>query len=72
MIPLCTTATLPEICGCAFSSVGLPWVAQRVCAIPSEPEICDVFTASARLITLPTRRSRSTWPALINAKPAES
>src|SRR5216683_3102303 len=29
MIPLCTTATPPYLCGCAFSSDGLPCVAQH-------------------------------------------
>ena len=30
MMPLCTTATSPDRWGCAFVSVGRPWVAQRV------------------------------------------
>ncbi|CAM5571450.1 hypothetical protein SBADM41S_00121 [Streptomyces badius] len=39
MIPLWTTATLfsASRCGCAFSSLGAPWVAQRVWAIPVVP-----------------------------------
>ncbi len=39
MIPLCTTATWPAAsrCGWAFSSLGAPWVAQRVCAMPVVP-----------------------------------
>ncbi len=39
MMPLWTTATLPSAsrCGWAFSSVGAPWVAQRVCAMPVVP-----------------------------------
>ena len=39
MIPLCTTAICPvqSTCGCALRSLGAPWVAQRVCAIPQEP-----------------------------------
>ena len=36
MMPLCTSASRPSAlrCGCAFASVGPPWVAQRVCPIP--------------------------------------
>jgi hypothetical protein len=36
MIPLCTSASLPlpSECGCAFSSDGLPCVAQRVWPMP--------------------------------------
>jgi hypothetical protein len=39
MIPLCTTAMRPavSVCGWAFSAVGSPWVAQRVCPIPGAP-----------------------------------
>ena len=62
MIPLCTTATVPEICGWALFSVGLPCVAQRVWAMPNEPSIFASLTACSKLTTLPTRRSRKTWP----------
>ena len=36
MMPLCTTETRPALsrCGWAFSSVGPPWVAHRVCPMP--------------------------------------
>ena len=39
MIPLWTTAILPDAsrCGWALRSVGLPWVAQRVCPRPVLP-----------------------------------
>lgn len=39
MMPLWTTATLLSAsrCGWAFSSLGAPWVAQRVWAIPVVP-----------------------------------
>ena len=37
MMPLCTTATLSVACGWALFSVGLPWVAQRVCPMPVWP-----------------------------------
>src|SRR3989304_4446847 len=38
-MPLWTTTRFPpqSVWGCAFSSEGRPWVAQRVCPIPSEP-----------------------------------
>ena len=37
MMPLCTTATLSVACGCAFTSFGLPCVAQRVWPMPLWP-----------------------------------
>ena len=39
MMPLCTTAIAPvqSTCGWAFSSLGLPCVAQRVCPMPTVP-----------------------------------
>ena len=37
MMPLCTTATSPATCGCAFASLGRPCVAQRVCPMPVVP-----------------------------------
>ena len=39
MIPLWTTATRPvaSSCGCALTSDGAPWVAQRVCPMPTLP-----------------------------------
>ena len=38
-MPLWTTTSEPEqsVCGCAFSSDGRPWVAQRVWPMPSVP-----------------------------------
>ena len=41
MMPLWTTATRSVACGCALFSVGLPWVAQRVCPMPVWP--CERF-----------------------------
>ena len=38
MLSLWTIATFsPLMCGCALRSAGMPWVAQRVCAIPRGP-----------------------------------
>ena len=56
MIPLCTTASVPsdDVCGCAFTSVGGPCVAHRVCAIPSLPfGAPPPLHAFARFDTLP-------------------
>ena len=39
MMPLCTMASPSlEMCGWALRSLGTPWVAQRVCAMPSLPD----------------------------------
>ena len=37
MMPLWTTATGPETCGCALTSLGSPCVAHRVCPMPGLP-----------------------------------
>ena len=39
MMPLWTTAMRPvwSVCGWALGVVGAPWVAQRVCPMPSVP-----------------------------------
>ena len=37
-MPLCTTASFSVACGCAFFSVGRPWVAQRVWPMPIVPD----------------------------------
>ena len=54
-IPLCTTASVPsdDVCGCAFTSVGGPCVAHRVCAMPSVPRGASPLHAFARFDTLP-------------------
>src|ERR1700704_967869 len=60
MMPLCTTDTPPDMCGCAFFSEGTPWVAQRVCAMPMSPaRLCDraSFSKSATRPVERTRRS---------------
>jgi hypothetical protein len=72
-------------CGWAFSSVTLPWVAQRVCATPvvaggaataTLPEpfwaAARCSTAARRLARLPTARTLSIWPSEIREMPAES
>ena len=62
MTPLWTTATSPcmERCGWALTSLGGPWVAQRVCAIPRVLETGEDLSAPSRLATLPcTHRRRN-------------
>jgi hypothetical protein len=58
MMPLCTTARPPEMCGWALRSEGTPWVAQRVWAMPM---LADSWVASAwaaSSATRPTARRR--------------
>ncbi len=59
MMPLCTTATLPERCGCALSSVGGPWVAQRVWPMPVAPSTHSLRSFFTRLSSLPSERRRA-------------
>ena len=71
-----------SLCGCAFSSVTRPWVAQRVCAIPvvagavatatPPPLASRCSIAARRLARLPTARTLSTRPSSIVDTPAES
>ena len=72
-MPLCTTAILPERCGCALISDGSPCVAQRVCAIPVPPNKGLASSASSNAFTLPTRRKICICLSAPNtATPAES
>src|SRR5688572_8403078 len=75
MMPLCTTASVlvQSTCGCAFISHGRPWVAHRVCAMPSEPAGEPTFAnCASRFEILPRALQISRpWP-LIVATPAES
>ena len=69
-----------SLCGWAFSSVTLPWVAQRVWATPvvaggaatATPPPPSSSIAARRLARLPTARTLSTWPSSITETPAES
>src|ERR1035437_4929097 len=74
-MPLCTTTILPvqSRWGCAFSSVGRPCVAQRVCPMPYVPWSGLWRMTSSRLRSLPSaRRSCSPSPSPATAIPAES
>ena len=60
MMPLCTSATRPvrPRCGCALTSLGAPWVAQRVCPMPVvESGSGESAMAFSRLASLPARFS---------------
>ena len=74
MMPLWTTTMRPEQswCGCAFSSVGRPWVAQRVCPTPHSPWSGSAARLAARFPSLPAERRRWRTPSLTTAMPAES
>ena len=74
MMPLCTSAIRsPLVCGWALISLGAPWVAQRVWAIPVRPAIGPVSSADSSAATLPWRLHTRSLPApSIIARPAES
>src|SRR5690606_13738122 len=67
-----TTATRFVACGWVFASLGAPWVAQRVCPIPTCPSIGQAATRSARFTSLPSARRRSLVEPTSVAIPAES
>ena len=86
MIPLCTPTTpdstaplaepeqLPLTCGCAFTRLGSPWVAQRVWPMPQVPvRVRPWSVLSARWYSLPVAftTSASASPSR-TASPAES
>src|SRR5690554_3314346 len=74
MIPLCTTTIFPEalLWGWELISDGAPWVAQRVCPIPSEPFTGLSLTCSSSTFNLPLNFLISTLSSLYTAIPAES
>ena len=63
---------LQSLCGWAFSSLGLPCVAQRVCPRPTQAS--DPFSPAAAKSAsrLPTARTVSMPPSSMSAIPAES
>jgi hypothetical protein len=71
MMPLCTTETPPEMCGCAFLSEGTPCVAQRVWPMPMLPCRPCAEASFSSSATRPQERRRCMLP-LITATPAES
>ena len=74
MMPLCTTTSRPvqSRCGCAFSSVGRPCVAHRVCPRPQLPVMGLPASTSSSRASLPALRRTSRRPLSIKATPAES
>ena len=74
MMPLCTTTILPvqSRCGWAFSSVGRPCVAQRVCPTPYSPSTGSVSITCSSRLSLPALRLTSMSPLLTMAIPVES
>ena len=74
MIPLWTTTILPwqSWWGWAFSSLGRPWVAQRVWPIPKAPAMGSARRLSSRFLSLPTDRRRNISQFCTTATPAES
>src|SRR5574337_1368314 len=74
MMPLWTTTRSPvqSLWGWAFSSVGRPWVAQRVWPSPTSPEKSRPHSTFSNSLIFPTLRwttIRSCWRI---ARPAES
>ena len=74
MMPLWTTTIRPlqSRCGCAFSSVGRPCVAQRVCPMPNAPSSGCLASTSSRFESLPALRRICSSPFCTTATPAES
>ena len=72
IIPLWTTATLSVICGWAFFSSGVPWVAQRVWPIPILPGNDVLSNFSSKNLKLPFDLTLSIFSLLIVAMPEES
>ena len=74
MIPLCTTAMFPlqSTWGWAFTVVGSPCVAQRVCAMPSDPLGRDPSRRASRTAILPAAFCTESPPPFRIATPAES
>ena len=80
MIPLCTSATRPAVfpfriatCGWALTSLGAPWVAQRVCPTP----VVDAGSgasamAFSRFASLPAFFETACLASATTAIPAES
>ena len=56
MMPLCTTAMRPATWGWALVSLGRPWVAQRVCPMPSLPAMGSWPSFLRSSISLPWAR----------------
>ena len=73
-MPLWITASLPATCGCAFTSVGPPWVAHRVCPMAAvDSGSGRRSSSSTRFASLPAFFAVASVPVgLTSATPAES
>ena len=72
IIPLCTTDTLSDECGCAFILFGTPCVAHLTCPIPIFPNKFFKSKFFSKLSTLPLDFTSLIIPADKVAIPAES
>ena len=75
MMPLCTSATrrCAPLCGWAFTSLGAPCVAHRVCPMPTVAGGSGWSAiAFSRFASLPARLSDAIVPVATRAIPAES
>ncbi len=72
MMPLWTTAMGPAEWGWALTSLGRPWVAQRVWPMPVEPWRVRFSRASLSFTSLPCVRTISMLLPSWMAMPAES
>ncbi len=72
MMPLCTTVTPSEVCGCAFCSEGRPWVAQRVWPTPITPGHGSAASRAFSATSFPAARRTLVLPPSSVATPAES
>ena len=68
-MPLCTTTIEPvqSVWGWAFSSDGRPWVAQRVCPIPTGPSMGRSRSMFSRFRILPALRRTWSTPSEMTA-----
>jgi len=74
MMPLCTNAIVPpqSVCGWAFTVLGAPCVAQRVCASAVCPAGIRLPSSFSSTEILPGALNTSTCPPSTTAIPAES
>ena len=72
IIPLWTTETVSDECGCAFIVLGMPWVAHLTCPIPTLPSKLILVTFFSKPSTLPSHLISLINPSFNVAMPAES
>ena len=72
IIPLWTTETFSDEWGCAFSVLGIPWVAHLTWPMPILPNIFDLFKFFSNASTLPSHLNSFIFPLCKVAIPDES